>query len=702
MQYMMKEQAGGKIEYSLRIPRAALSALLVFAAAVLMTSAGSGADGTVFGIPYTGITMRYAVIYSVMLAAAALFVLLMGFRWKDSGDPYEENQHPHPQMWLLTAMFLATPVTLFVISNRVNGRGFVRALTEAGTFAGLLNLAIIALMCLLVYAVTGRMRLTILIVTLFNLAFILVNYFLIMFRGDPLLANDVLEVGTALQVAGNYSFVLDRTSVSAVVLSVIWSAAALALAESWKMKASQRIAVIAIAAIVTAFSYNTIFNGDTLKEHNLKVSGWEPRKSYVENGYHISFLITFIQSRIAKPDGYSAANVRALAEKYPSDSPDKVTETTEKTPNVISVMVESFADLERLGEIKTDEEITPFTNSLKENTISGTMHSSIYGAHTAVSEFEFLTGNSQRFLPLNSIPYTSIIRKDPVASIAWTYKQRGYGGITALHPGRLSSYNRVNAYPLLGFNDFVSQKDMKGVKRIRKFISDEADYERVIAEYEKYRSTEKKKPWYMFNVTIQNHGGYTDDTGEIRPHQINVLDKKLVDEEVSNYLDLVKISDQQIEKLVTYFSNVDEPTVIVLFGDHQPRLPDSFYKVLAKRHGKMSKLLYHERKYRVPFFIWANFDIEEESGVEISANYLGAYLLKKTGSPMTGFQKYLFDLYKELPVTSNIATMDNDGKLYRPDAETPYDDILNEYAQIQYNQLADKKHTVDEFFKLAE
>ncbi len=206
----------------------------------------------------------------------------------------------------------------------------------------------------------------------------------------------------------------------------------------------------------------------------------------------------------------------------------------------------------------------------------------------------------------------------------------------------------------------------------------------------------------MFNVTIQNHGGYTDDTGEIRPHQINVLDKKLVDEEVSNYLDLVKISDQQIEKLVTYFRNVDEPTVIVLFGDHQPRLPDSFYKVLAKRHGKMSKLLYHERKYRVPFFIWANFDIEEESGVEISANYLGAYLLKKTGSPMTGFQKYLFDLYKELPVTSNIATMDNDGKLYRPDAETPYDDILNEYAKIQYNQLADKKHTVDEFFKLAE
>lgn len=701
MQYMMKDQDGKKTRYSLSISGAVMSALLVFAAAVLVISAMSGTDGTVFGIPYSGVTMRYSVIYAAILAASALFVLLMGFRRKDR-DYGDDDGRPHLQMWLLTFMFFATPVTLLVISNRVNGRGFVQALTEAGTFAGMMNLAVIALIFLVVYAVTGRMRITILIVTLLNLAFILMNYFLIIFRGDPLLANDVLEVGTALQVAGNYSFILDRTSVSAVVLSLVWTAAALSLEETWRMKLSHRIAVIAAAAVITAFSYNALFNGDTLKEHNLKVSGWEPGRSYAENGYHISFLITFIQSRISRPDGYSPANVRALAGKYPSDSVDKVTDTTEKTPNVISVMVESFADLERLGEIKTDEEIMPFTNSLKENTISGTMHSSIYGAHTAVSEFEFLTGNTQRFLPLNSIPYTSIMRKDPVASIAWTYKQRGYGGITALHPGRLSSYNRVNAYPLLGFNDFVSQKDMKGVKRIRKFISDEADYERVIAEYEKYRSAEKKKPWYMFNVTIQNHGGYTDDTGEIRPHQINILDKKLEDEEVSNYLDLVKISDQQIEKLVTYFSNVEEPTVIVLFGDHQPRLPDPFYKVLAKRHGKMSKLLYHERKYRVPFFIWANFDIKEESGIDISANYLGAYLLKKTGSPMTGFQKYLIDLYEKLPVTSNIATMDKGGKLYRPDAKTPYDDILNEYAQVQYNQLADKKNTVGSFFRLAE
>ena len=73
---------------------------------------------------------------------------------------------------------------------------------------------------------------------------------------------------------------------------------------------------------------------------------------------------------------------------------------TEKQPNIIMIMNESFADLQSVGDgFKTNKEVLPFFNSLKENTVRGTLQVSVSGGGTACTEYEVLNRQRQRFLP---------------------------------------------------------------------------------------------------------------------------------------------------------------------------------------------------------------------------------------------------------------------------------------------------------------
>ena len=50
-----------------------------------------------------------------------------------------------------------------------------------------------------------------------------------------------------------------------------------------------------------------------------------------------------------------------------------------------------------------------------------------------------------------------------------------------------------------------------------------------------------------------------------------------------------------------------------MFGDHQPKLPDSFYELLYGKSLNNLSLKELQKKYKVPFIIWANYDIDEAS-----------------------------------------------------------------------------------------
>jgi hypothetical protein len=527
----------------------------------------------------------------------------------------------------------------------------------------------------------------------------LVNYALLQFRDTPLIATDFAQIGTAMLVARTCMLKYSKVYLTAVFITCMFCVAALAPPPNKGLELRKRLVPLVILVIWTMTVRYVVFTSDILPSREIRVSGFKPKDSYTENGCALSFAVTVKNSIVSKPEGYSPDEITELARKYPSDKAVKAEEVSGKTPNIIFIMNESFADLSVLGEIRSNKDWMPFYRSIKDNAIKGTMDSSIYGGSTANSEFESLTGFSVRFLPYMSVPYRSVIRSE-IPSLAYYLSDLGYGGGIAFHPGMINSYNRNVVYPLLGFSKHMSIDDVKEPRNIRDYLSDEHDYDIVEEEYEKYRKSEKDAPFFLFNVTIQNHGAYSIKQGVVNKG-ITIDESDMGDETELQFVNLIKYSDEALEDLIDYFSDVDEETIIVFFGDHQPRSDEIFLENMKNSHKGISELEWADLTHQVPFMIWANYDIEEKQDFELSANYISPYMKSVLGMPLTGFDKYLLDLRSELPVVNAIDYKDNDGKIYDSDEKTEYTEKIDEYSRIQYNGMMDGKNRVNEFFELS-
>lgn len=599
---------------------------------------------------------------------------------------------------LLRIMFFLTPIVIVFINSKIAGDRTADSLKLIFSFKGMLNIFIIGFFWWLLYVVSNRVKIAIVGTTAVGFFFAFMNYLLVLFRDCPLLASDLSSIGTGLDVAASYHIVLDKPCLWAIVISVIWVCAAIALKGGKGLALKRRLAAGLGLLIWAGAFYYTVFENTVFETFHVKVSGFKPKLNYKKNGYVLSFFITVNTSRIQKPAGYSPDRAKEIAAGYESDKAVSADSPTEKTPNVVAIMVEAFSDLKAVGDFKTNTEYMPFYKGLNENTIKGTLNSSVFGGSTANTEFEFLTGFTTAFLPFRSVPYATMV-KEETPSISWDLKADSYGGNVAFHPGMANSYSRDTVYPLLGFEKHVSFEDMVDPEKLRAYVSDRQDFRTLVEEYEKYRRKDENKPFYIFNVTIQNHSDYKLSTGVVKSG-ISITDSGAREEEAEQYLNCIKKTDDAIKELISYFENVDEPTVVVLFGDHQPRVGSLFYDSLYGKDSEDLELDETARKYEVPFMIWANYDIGEKNGVELSANYLSSYFKQEIGLPMTAYDKYLMDLYKDIPVVSAICYKDRNGRFYELKDKSKYSERLNEYSILQYNGFVDTKNRADDIFSL--
>lgn len=185
---------------------------------------------------------------------------------------------------------------------------------------------------------------------------------------------------------------------------------------------------------------------------------------------------------------------------------------------------------------------------------------------------------------------------------------------------------------------------------------------------------------------MQNHSGYTEEFANFTPDiTINGTDSQ----SLSQYLSLIKESDKALEELVNYFSEQEEKTVIVFFGDHQPA--DFVVEPILQLQGRSGSSLTEAeqaQRYEVPFLIWANYDIEEAQKVEISANYLSGLVLEAAGVPLPVYQTYLEELRQTVPVLSAQWMVTAGGYVGLPDEQ---EDVLSQYRKMQYYLLFDSE-----------
>lgn len=577
---------------------------------------------------------------------------------------------------------------------------------------------------MLVYAISHSIKYSIYIPAGIAYGLALANDIVQTFRGTPFVPADIISVKTGLNVVGNYKAFFDFAM---ILGSIMWAFLYFVTRKipPVKMKMRYNIATRVVAAAYVIVMVLMFYQTDIVPNAGIKPDFWNQARGYKKSGTFLNFVLNTKYLFVGEPDGYDAEEVPKLVEKLASKSDYEPTVTDKsKLPNIIFIMNESFADLKVDGDFETNTEYLDFYESLEENTIKGNLFVPVNGAGTSNSEFEALTGLSLSFLPSGSNVYDSYLKHE-VPSIVSTLGDLGYTR-TAFHPYYGDGWSREEVYPLLEFEDFISIEDIIDqdiIDRyldsdnnvalferlleqrypgedilVRRYVGDEYDYKLIEDMFE---NKDPDNPFFLFNVTMQNHGGYTihyDNFDE----QVQITSMSKIYRLANQYLSLIKVSDEALEKLIEYFSNVDEPTIICMFGDHQPYVETAFFEEVFGTSVDSLSMEQRQQRYITPFLIWANYDIEEKQIDRMSSNYLSTLLLETAGLPMTEFNKYLQQLYKEIPVIDTVGYMDTEGNYYSYADDTEYTELLRDYEKIQYNALFDKDDKQNSVFRLTE
>ena len=606
--------------------------------------------------------------------------------------------------------FLLMPIVTITMTECLNNV-FIYDMTYLGFFG---NYVVILVFNFVFFALTGSFRVSYLIVNtvLFGLA--LCHSYVMDFRGTPFQPMDFLSVTTAANVANTYNFAPGYKVITGVFIFIFIVTISIKTPTP-KYNIITKIASRSFTAVFSGTIIIIFYATSIFADMGIRPDFWNQTRGYHNYGFVFNFFANTKYLYMNKPSTYDPNEIENIINKNEQTNQEE-TNTSENTPNIICIMNESLSDLKVLGNLTTNEDYMPFMNSLTENTIKGNLYVPVIGAGTSNTEFEFLTGHTTAFLPSGSNAYMLYV-KNPMASLVSTLEAQNYSSY-ALHPYYSSGWKRPEVYSNFGFNKFTALEDIIDISLmndymdngndpnylqqlieqhypdsknmlVRQYISDSYNYKLIIDDY---KNRDKSKPYFTFNVTMQNHGGYT-------PSAVNFDESIYATSSTQNYnkankyLSLVKASDNAFKELIEYFKKVKEPTIICMFGDHQPNIETEFIsECLGVNNLSNLTVEQEQNRHITPFYIWANYDIEEQYIERLSSNYLSSLVLQTAGVKLTEYNKYLLSLSKVLPVINTVGYIDNQGVYYKWSDSSPYRSILSEYENIQYNAVFDTEN----------
>ena len=206
-----------------------------------------------------------------------------------------------------------------------------------------------------------------------------------------------------------------------------------------------------------------------------------------------------------------------------------------------------------------------------------------------------------------------------------------------------------------------------------------------------------EEPLFLFGITMQNHGDYIY-TGEGYTQTVYLEDYAMEHPMAEQYLSLLNESDKAMEQFFLELNALEEDTVVLFFGDHFPQVEGDFFTEV--HGGEFETLSEQMLQYTVPFFLWANYDIPEQTVECTSLNYLGRYLLETAGLELPAYYRFLKDLEEVIPAINGFGYYSADRREFLPLswAEGEEADWLNRYAVLQYNGMFERQEKSRIFF----
>ena len=395
----------------------------------------------------------------------------------------------------------------------------------------------------------------------------------------------------------------------ACALSFVWPGHA-----GGKRSAALNAGANLIVAAALAGVFASTFSTTSIEEGlGFSYDRWQPITTYRARGFVPAFIAVAQDLAVPEPEGYTeegaAADIARLAAAYDAgvgSSPQRLEAAAQfevLKPTVIAVMDESFADLSIYDAVREAGYAGPQRfNGLADALVRGALDVSVSGGGTANTEFEFLTVPApfprceQDRLPAVRFQASTASR---AVRTAWAY------GTTAMHPQLGDNYQRTSVYREMGFGEFLDIDDFEGAPGYHAGATDGATFDKNSSRC----WPPNEAPQFVFDVTMQNHGGY--DAGTVPEEDViwympaGVEDEGLLTQ-LNTYLACYRSRPTATLRSSSRAGSLDRPVVLVYFGDHQPSVSTGLNDTL---YPGEEPAVHAQRQYQTPYIVWANYDV---------------------------------------------------------------------------------------------
>lgn len=534
----------------------------------------------------------------------------------------------------------------------------------------------------------NRMGYSFLIVSLIYITVCVVCYYKYSLSGEYLIPSDLILMGEAASISKDMHITFERHVMQGVLFSLFLIVMAFKL-DMFNMHKRYRLvfaALFAVLCLSTAAVGAKVFNRLGSQKVSDVQSTQTVNEQYHNNGFILGFSQEVNQLIVEEPEGYSKEKVEAIMAQYQS------TENKEMVvkPNIIMIMSESLFDANRLEGVRYSRNPLMHFEEAQNTYGRGSVITEVYGGKTCQTEYEVLTGNSTAFTSPENIAYLRFVEPE-TNSIPKLLKEEGYDTY-AIHSYEGKFYSRDQVYKDIGIDHFLDQDAFADPTTIRGYISDHDVTQKIIETYEAKGDT----PMFCHVVTMQNHMPYEvgyDGEG------VQVSGKKLGDKSrqlLETYVNGLAASDEALGELLEYFEHVDEPTVIVMYGDHLPALGDQYdvYRQTGYIKGTFDKEDCLQL-YQTPLLVWNNYGLPQKDFGYLDATYVGATVLDYIGYHGDGYMNLLEAAKETLPAYNETFVIDGENRLKDVRKLTKVEENLMEQLRlVQYDRLFGRENSI--------
>ncbi len=341
--------------------------------------------------------------------------------------------------------------------------------------------------------------------------------------------------------------------------------------------------------------------------------------------------------------------------KYYSNEP-----ATKQYPNIIVIQLESIFDTKYMKDLRVTERVMPTLANLKGRYSHGFFTVPAVGAGTANTEFEVQTGMSTQFFGAGEYPFKTIMKSKSCDSMAYDLKRYGYA-TAGFHNNDATFYERYIDYSNLGFDVFTAMEHMYFLQYTpRGWAKDNILDNEMI---ERMKQTEGRD--YITTITVQAHGRYpkkhTETLTHIGCHFTGEYEGDTEKEAAwEYYINQCRETDNMLKDLIASLEELDEPTVVFMYGDHLPSLN------LLETDLRQISL------YQTEWVMWDNIGLKNEY------------------KDMTSYQASTY-IFGRLGIQGGL--MQNFHKKYMNQSDNA--DYLNKLEMLEYDTLYGENYAFD-------